>query len=307
MFNVDWTQGANTLLPHLCRVQEIAWRLRIDAYVRMHKGDVTGAMEDVRASLRLRGLIDTDPVVVSRLVAYATDSIALVTLAGVVGEGRPDRASVEAVLVELSGREERNRATNAIAGEIAMGLNAFEMVARDPQVYFALRRSGTGGMPTPATTEAKIARYMRDTAFRATWLRRADEYNYIVEMRALLARSRMPVAEALSPSSSPAAPQSTLDSMRRLTDLIAPAVAGVFPAEARADLNVAKARLMLALYLYKVDNGAWPASLDALVPRYLPQLPVSPYDGKPLQCRFTADAYVIEAADELDAAKKNSQ
>lgn len=302
VFAIDWTQGANTLLPHLSRVRESARVLRVDAYVRMRKGDVAGAMEDVRAMLRLRGLIDTDPVVISKLVACAVDSITLTTLVGIVEEGHPGRASVEAVLADLAGREERNSLTSALLGETAMDLDTFELIARDPDVYRALRSMAS--TPQPTTTEAHVERYLRTTAFRATWLRRADEYHFLQEMRALRERSRMPFPRKLSASPA-AAPTNGVS--RRLTGMMVPPLHSLFGQEARSDLALAKTRLALALYLYKVDNGAWPASLDALVPRYLPQLPASPYDGKPLQCRFTADAYVIEAADELDAAKKNSQ
>jgi hypothetical protein len=46
--------------------------------------------------------------------------------------------------------------------------------------------------------------------------------------------------------------------------------------------------LKLALRLYEIDNGTLPASLTALVPRYLPAVPADPYDGKSFRYRISA-------------------
>ena len=45
-------------------------------------------------------------------------------------------------------------------------------------------------------------------------------------------------------------------------------------------LNVAKAEL--GLYVYKIDHGVVPASLDKIVPDYMPALPIDPYNKQPL-------------------------
>jgi hypothetical protein len=62
----------------------------------------------------------------------------------------------------------------------------------------------------------------------------------------------------------------------------------------RADLlrfqNAATLSL-LALQLARAETGALPASLDEIVPRYLPSVPLDPFDGKPL--RYSASKQVI--------------
>lgn len=51
----------------------------------------------------------------------------------------------------------------------------------------------------------------------------------------------------------------------------------------------------LALAQFHKDHSRWPASLDELVPKYLPSIPVDPYtaDNTPLRYRPTNDGYVI--------------
>ncbi len=41
----------------------------------------------------------------------------------------------------------------------------------------------------------------------------------------------------------------------------------------------------LALRLYRKENGRYPENLQQLVPKYLPFVPVDPYDGKPIRYR----------------------
>jgi hypothetical protein len=42
----------------------------------------------------------------------------------------------------------------------------------------------------------------------------------------------------------------------------------------------------IALELYHRRTGQWPAALDELMPRYLPQVPSDRYDGKPIKYRL---------------------
>lgn len=45
----------------------------------------------------------------------------------------------------------------------------------------------------------------------------------------------------------------------------------------------------LALHIYRAERGEWPASLDALVPDYLPEVPLDPFSDAPLIYRLAED------------------
>ena len=55
--------------------------------------------------------------------------------------------------------------------------------------------------------------------------------------------------------------------------------------QAHRDLTVTA----IALKRYQLRHGKFPASLDALVPEFLPALPVDWMDGQPLRYRLKAD------------------
>jgi hypothetical protein len=50
---------------------------------------------------------------------------------------------------------------------------------------------------------------------------------------------------------------------------------------------------MCALELYRREHGAYPATLDALVPAYLPEVPEDPYSGEPFVYRPEGEPYTL--------------
>ena len=55
-----------------------------------------------------------------------------------------------------------------------------------------------------------------------------------------------------------------------------------------ANLCAARAmQLKLALRWYQADNGKPADNLDELVPKYLPSIPIDPYDGEPFRYRLS--------------------
>ena len=50
---------------------------------------------------------------------------------------------------------------------------------------------------------------------------------------------------------------------------------------------------MLAIERYRRMSGDWPSSLEALVPTQLKQVPLDPYDGKPLRYRLRSGGVVV--------------
>jgi hypothetical protein len=49
----------------------------------------------------------------------------------------------------------------------------------------------------------------------------------------------------------------------------------------------------LAAERYRLANNRWPTSLDELCPRFLAEIPLDPYDGKPLRLAARDDGIVI--------------
>ena len=70
-----------------------------------------------------------------------------------------------------------------------------------------------------------------------------------------------------------------------------------------ADLHAAQ--LKVALRLYQAESGKPAATLDVLVPRYLPAIPVDPFDGQPFRYRLSRGERIF-GPDDLHAAGGNA-
>lgn len=63
---------------------------------------------------------------------------------------------------------------------------------------------------------------------------------------------------------------------------------------ARYDTFTVGVMMMYALRAYKIDNGHYPENLNALVPIYLPKIPIDPYDGvAPIQYQLRGNKYLL--------------
>jgi hypothetical protein len=70
---------------------------------------------------------------------------------------------------------------------------------------------------------------------------------------------------------------------RILYALLVPAMDNLLERRCRADCGIAATRLLVACHQYRNTETRLPDNLEALVPAYLPGIPVDPYDGKPFR------------------------
>jgi hypothetical protein len=70
-------------------------------------------------------------------------------------------------------------------------------------------------------------------------------------------------------------------------------------------LNVAE--LAVALRRYRMDSGAYPASLDQLAPRYLSRVPVDPFTGRPPDYQLAGSGFTLTGHGAKDMSWSNRQ
>ena len=75
-------------------------------------------------------------------------------------------------------------------------------------------------------------------------------------------------------------PRSGLRLASALSEFVTPAIARVVQTEWRIRMEARLAAAALAARLYYAEHGRWPESIEALVPDYLPVVPLDPWaDG----------------------------
>lgn len=78
-----------------------------------------------------------------------------------------------------------------------------------------------------------------------------------------------------------------------LMSLLVPALEAALTAERRTSTQVDLALLAIALEVHRLEEGAYPARLEELVPGVLEELPVDPFGPTPYAYRITEDGYLI--------------
>jgi hypothetical protein len=77
------------------------------------------------------------------------------------------------------------------------------------------------------------------------------------------------------------------------TRIVAPSLTRAFETMARVEAGDRCAEIAVAITRFRLDHGALPARLDELEPKYLQEIPVDPFDGKPLRLSIKNDELVI--------------
>jgi hypothetical protein len=81
----------------------------------------------------------------------------------------------------------------------------------------------------------------------------------------------------------------------RLAELLMPDFDRAVDRRAETLVDLAADETIACLEVYKKENGSYPASLETLVPSYMPEVPLDPWTGKPLIYRLTPERYMLYA------------
>jgi len=272
----DWQipmrwDAVSSILPNYGPVRSLA-NLLGDAAVLSHlNGDDREALERAVDLLHLSSSVDQQPVLIGHLVAMGIEAVATyricliaprLTISDAASPAPPatapaTRTQVQALTARLLD-EDSHRATVAkmFEGERAMQLSM-----------------------------------LQDSSARNIVLRPLFQLQTIQIVRAIdqhVTAATQPTWPAVRTAWSTTAPSGT-GGMNAITQMwnsiLMPSMIRAMQADFRIVLVRRAAAVSLASRLYQIDHkGAFPPSLQALVPKYLPAVPLDPFaaDGRPL-------------------------
>jgi hypothetical protein len=280
-FEHDYSLGISMPIPELVRLPHAATLLAYDALAKAADGDARGALDDVAAIYGAAGHI-SDPLLIAVLVATGIDKTGTKVLEDALSLATPAPAD----LARLNPPEEayyRRAVRRAMATEdVIFGMTTFASLAEGDQSVIdaastMMNHFSVGILASPFYRvfflEADLAAYRR----------------VMHEMQQLAAKpyyEARPDWQALDAS---------WKERRRgiVTALLAPATQKVVTAASEADAERLLARTALALTAFKAKTGAYPDKLDALVPDFLPRVPLDPFSGRSLRLKRDGAGLVI--------------
>ncbi|HXI84328.1 MAG TPA: hypothetical protein VNL17_09600 [Verrucomicrobiae bacterium] len=297
---------AGILLPHLNEVKGACRRLELKAGAELANGQSESALEDVKLILRLTDSLNEESFLISYLVRIACVQIAIQP----IWEGLAEHAWSDAQLQEL---QARLQSYNLVAdlkwpldGERAGGIGIIDFV-RQRGVGTLIELLGPG-QPTPVDKD--IADFFGRIVPSGWW--RLEQFNYC----RLFGLQMMGTFDGANKRVSPIRIQANAQELEhalagrnrqtgpwhigmllvhhQLTSaLLLPALGRIPLAAAVAQAATDQAAIACALERYRLANGQFPDTLDALVPRFISELPHDVITGELYQYHRTADGQFV--------------
>ena len=256
----------DVLLPNVNPVRQLAQLVGADARVAAVQGDDERAMRQVT---RLVGLSDAVAADGNTLVEYLVSIGIRAMTAGVVremsgelGDGPPElKAQVIALLLEERGPEAGY--LRGIEGEITFQMEMMQALD-DERVTLA---SIDEGQQDHSLVARLMTRALRPIGRGDT----AEVARYLLVWHSAADAPTFPAATARIPSSDTVG---TLSFFDLFASMLLPSLERAIEAHYRSHTDRRLAAAALAIAWHRADHGGeFPESLEALVPRYLPEVP----------------------------------
>jgi hypothetical protein len=288
--DLRYADGPNALLPHLAIHKSMAGKLRTRSAARVAAGDTAGAAEDIDTILRLAELTGEDPVLIGYLVRVAIQSSAFSAFWDGTLQHAWSDAQLAAFQQRFEGLKQRDSLVKAFRGERLFGKTCFELMREgrlDPDTLGAMESDESGnsfgwGLVPRAWLLQNQAYHSKVLDQVVGALQRCDPERGIASKGSIWETER--VEQTVFNTAG-----RRFHPYRILTHLLLPALAKV---HAKADRSLTTSRLAITvagLERHRLATGSYPKSLDDLVPKWVPAVPLDPMDGQPLRYRLNAD------------------
>jgi hypothetical protein len=245
----------SAMMPDLAKAREMARTLTAESYIRAARGDWSGVANSAIDTLELGHDMPRSASLIGALVGYATQSIG--------------RRPLRDALPHLSAAQSRaaaRRLEKLYETRVPLADVYREEKWLTQASLLEIMRKGEW-----QKTVSELTGNISGNSFTARFRLRSKRVvmqQYTAYMDALIAEAKKPYTKATSP------PQPSDEWMKQLT--ISNSARWNC---ARAETNHALLMLMLALQAYRLEKGAFPEKLDALVPAYLKAIPADPFGG----------------------------
>lgn len=290
-FPLNFDDGFLMLLPHLSSLKTEAQHFRLRALMAAGAGDAEDALAAIEAGGAAARLLAAEPSLISQLVLVANRSSTRVSMEDFLNRLRPSTNRLDRLARAVEWGSSGNQHRLALTAERVSNRWMYSLTAR--QVAAVSARTVAEVVDVGHPNESGIAAGIK--LMRLIGLSDSDELLYLQTMRRVVAAAE-PVytnrAEVIA-ACDEADVKSSGFPPRILAGMMLPAIGKVWDKFARSEAETEMARVALALERHHLDYGTLPASLDQLVPAYLPAVPTDPFSGQPLRCRRLDHGYVV--------------
>jgi hypothetical protein len=300
--NYDSEDPAVILLPHLALLKRSALVIQLRAIAELQNGESEKALDDVKLSLRLMDSVRTEPFLISHLVRIAMlEEYTLQPIYEGLAEHRWSDAQLVALDAELAKLDFLADYEFCQRGELAFMPDelAYLRRTRDPEGLYYFDFDNNRNHPLDVKLAVFVYRHCPGGWFYQNQIRFC--HFAIQNFLPALDVSRQLAFPALASHANAALQKEVAHP--NPDNFIDCAIIFRFSSEfygignvvkfAYAQTSVDLARVAIALERYRLANGSFPESLDALAPQFLKNVPHDIIGGGPLHYRLNSDGQFV--------------
>lgn len=264
--------GGAMQLPHLPQLRGAVGLLALEAEVAARRHNARAVAETLGTIFAAARSLEDEPTLVSQLVRLAIDSLARGQLERHLPDIQFSDGDLAAIDRQLAADDYSTSFHRAMLGARAESLKYFD----NPALLGASAPSSVSAVFRPGDQIVylkSMEKFIAAFEFNGPALRDAidDAENQVRQFaNEPLARVRYPISFAILPA--------------------------IDPYPEAVDRGIAyrdSSRVALAIERFRLRHHELPQMLDALVPEFMPEVPLDPFDGQPLRYRVEATEYKV--------------
>lgn len=269
--------GVDGATPWITNLRDCARLLSIETLAQCERGDVSAAMESVRANLALARSLEV-PLLMHRLIHIAVRAMAYRSIERIVSRTPLTDEQLQTLSGWIKASQSDEGYERALVGERCFMLRAFE----SPADYL-------GGPTGPTSKLVHLLMAPR----RVLGFHDKDMLSAIDLVQERLDTLDLPYPERLATQQSIEESGGAGRRPGLLTRILMPALWRTFQLEARCIAHLRATQTALVIERYRLAEGRLPTALDDLAPAYLEAVPQDPFDGKDLRYGTVEAGYVV--------------
>jgi hypothetical protein len=294
----DIENPAEILLPHLAALKQCAQVLQLRAIAELQTGQTDKAFDDIKLLLRLNESVQTEPFIITHLVRMVIMQMAIQSIYEGLAEHKWSDAQLAGMDAELAKLDYLADYQLSVRSENAGHDKVLDWIERKRsrcEILFDLLRGNSYATHDLGMAENFMAAefYLAPKGWfyqgeiltaqeEQLWASAANDGQQLLSPDNVLQASN-----AVKVISSHPAPFSFLGRF------LAPELSLYAKRTAYAQESADLARVAMALERYYLVSGQYPASLDALAPKYIQEVPADIINGQPLHYRLTSDGRFV--------------
>jgi tetratricopeptide (TPR) repeat protein len=286
---------AEILLPYLASLKRCSQVLQLRALAELQNNQSDKASEDVKLMLRLADSVHNEPFIITHLVRFVMVQFALQPIYEGLANHQWSDAQLAEMDSELASLDFLADYKHSINGERAANVRIIGWIGRNQgQLQTFMGDMGNGKQNTQSIEFYVAVLHLMPRG----WFYQNDIN--LAKLDGLWLKGAVDdEQQTVSPGALTSPENKVIHAIRYhgpynfLTAILAPQLGTFAKRAAYAQNAVNLARVAIALERYRLANGGYPASLDALSPHYLPEVPHDVIGGQPLHYRATQDGLFV--------------